>query len=251
MKKAVYRSTDKLYKVSKRKPKKLLLILMMITIFTTGCNKLSESEDFVQGQEKLESHQYNEALTLLSQVLNEDPDNSSARSMYMQARKMQSAQEYENNQDYIRAIRELETIVNINDGSKQIKREAINKKAELEKLQDQKEQEAIRRKENAKKVSKEENSKRKNNTSNTNKEKEDKKQNQLQVSENKKEEIKKPIKEEIKEEVKEEIKEPIKEENKEPIKEPVINQQETTTTEEKVNANVENKVETKNIEESN
>ena len=231
--------------------KKLLLILMMITIFITGCNKLSESEDFVQGQEKLESHQYNEALTLLSQVLNEDPDNSSARSMYMQARKMQSAQEYENNQDYIRAIRELETIVNINDGSKQIKREAINKKAELEKLQDQKEQEAIRRKENAKKVSKEENSKRKYHTSNTNKEKEDKKQNQLQVSENKKEEIKKPIKEEIKEEVKEEIKEPIKEENKEPIKEPVINQQETTTTEEKVNANVENKVETKNIEESN
>ena len=231
--------------------KKLLLILMMITIFTTGCNKLSESEDFVQGQEKLESHQYNEALTLLSQVLNEDPDNSSARSMYMQARKMQSAQEYENNQDYIRAIRELETIVNINDGSKQIKREAINKKAELEKLQEQKEEEAIRRKENAKKVSKEENSKRKYHTSNTNKKKEDKKQNQLQVSENKKEEIKKPIKEEIKEEVKEEIKEPIKEENKEPIKEPVINQQETTTTEEKVNANVENKVETKNIEESN
>ena len=134
---------------------------MMITIFTTGCNKLSESEDFVQGQEKLESHQYNEALTLLSQVLNEDPDNSSARSMYMQARKMQSAQEYENDQDYIRAIRELETIVNINDGSKQIKREAINKKAELEKLQEQKEEEAIRRKENAKKVSKQENSKRK------------------------------------------------------------------------------------------
>ena len=231
--------------------KKLLLILMMITIFTTGCNKLSESEEFVQGQEKLESHQYNEALTLLSQVLNEDPDNSSARSMYMQARKMQSAQEYEKNQDYIRAIRELETIVNINDGSKQIKREAINKKAELEKLQDQKEQEAIRRKENAKKVSKQENSKRKYHTSNTNKKKEDKKQNQLQVSENKKEEIKKPIKEEIKEEVKEEIKEPIKEENKEPIKEPVINQQETTTTEEKVDVNVDNQVEAQNIEEAN
>ena len=215
--------------------KKLLLILMMITIFTTGCNKLSESEDFVQGQEKLESHQYNEALTLLSQVLNEDPDNSSARSMYMQARKMQSAQEYENNQNYIRAIRELETIVNINDGSKQIKREAINKKAELENLQKQKEEEATRRKENAKKVSKQENSKRKYHTSNTNKKKEDKKQNQLQVSENKKEEIK----------------EPIKEENKEPIKEPVINQQETTNTEEKVDANVDNQVEAQNIEEAN
>lgn len=231
--------------------KKLLLILMMITIFTTGCNKLSESEEFVQGQEKLESHQYNEALTLLSQVLNEDPDNSSARSMYMQARKMQSAQEYENNQDYIRAIRELETIVNINDGSKQIKREAINKKAELENLQKQKEEEATRRKENAKKVSKQENSKRKYHTSNTNKKKEDKKQNQLQVSENKKEEIKKPIKEEIKEEVKEEIKEPIKEENKEPIKEPVINQQETTNTEEKVDVNLYNQVEAQNIEEAN
>lgn len=231
--------------------KKLLLILMMITIFTTGCNKLSESEEFVQGQEKLESHQYNEALTLLSQVLNEDPDNSSARSMYMQARKMQSAQEYENNQDYIRAIRELETIVNINDGSKQIKREAINKKAELENLQKQKEEEATRRKENAKKVSKQENSKRKYHTSNTNKKKEDKKQNQLQVSQNKKEEIKKPIKEEIKEEVKEEIKEPIKEENKEPIKEPVINQQETTNTEEKVDVNLYNQVEAQNIEEAN
>ena len=227
--------------------KKLLLILMMITIFTTGCNKLSESEEFVQGQEKLESHQYNEALTLLSQVLNEDPDNSSARSMYMQARKMQSAQEYENDQDYIRAIRELETIVNINDGSKQIKREAINKKAELEKLQDQKEQEAIRRKENAKKVSKQENSKRKYHTSNTNKKKEDKKQNQLQVSENKKEEIKKPIKEPIKEENKEPIKEPVKK----PVKEPVINQQETTTTEEKVDVNVDNQVEAQNIEEAN
>ena len=215
--------------------KKLLLILMMITIFTTGCNKLSESEEFVQGQEKLESHQYNEALTLLSQVLNEDPDNSSARSMYMQARKMQSAQEYENDQDYIRAIRELETIVNINDGSKQIKREAINKKAELENLQKQKEEEATRRKENAKKVSKQENSKRKYHTSNTNKKKEDKKQNQLQVSENKKEEIK----------------EPIKEENKEPIKEPVINQQETTNTEDKVDANVDNQVEAQNIEEAN
>lgn len=231
--------------------KKLLLILMMITIFTTGCNKLSESEEFVQGQEKLESHQYNEALTLLSQVLNEDPDNSSARSMYMQARKMQSAQEYENNQDYIRAIRELETIVNINDGSKQIKREAINKKAELENLQKQKEEEATRRKENAKKVSKQENSKIKYHTSNTNKKKEDKKQNQLQVSENKKEEIKEEVKEEIKEPIKEENKEPIKEPVKKPVKEPVINQQETTTTEEKVNANVENKVETKNIEESN
>lgn len=223
--------------------KKLLLILMMITIFTTGCNKLSESEEFVQGQEKLESHQYNEALTLLSQVLNEDPDNSSARSMYMQARKMQSAQEYENNQDYIRAIRELETIVNINDGSKQIKREAINKKAELEKLQKQKEEEATRRKENAKKVSKQENSKRKYHTSNTNKKKEDKKYNKLQVSQNKKEENKKPKKEENKK--------PKKEENKEPIKEPVINQQETTTTEEKVDVNVDNQVEAQNIEEAN
>ena len=44
---------------------------------------------------------------------------------------MQSAQEYENDQDYIRAIRELETIVNINTAQNKLKR-SNQTKAELE-----------------------------------------------------------------------------------------------------------------------
>lgn len=135
--------------------KKLLLMLVLIAALTGGCSKLSKDSSLMRGQDKLESYQYDEALTLLSQVLDADPENESARAMYMQARKMQSAEKYEKNHDYEKAIKELDSIVNINNGSKKIKRESVNKKAELEKLQQTAEKEALERKENAKKVSKE------------------------------------------------------------------------------------------------
>lgn len=134
--------------------KKLLLILVLIVALIGGCSKLSKDSSSIRGQEKLESHQYDEALTLLSQVLDADPENESARAMYTQARKMQSAEKYEKNHDYEKAIKELDSIVNINNGSKKIKRESVNKKAELEKLQQTAEKEALQRKENAKKSSK-------------------------------------------------------------------------------------------------
>ena len=135
--------------------KKLLVIIALIAVLASGCSKLSEDSSLIKGQEKLEGHQYDEALTLLSQVLDENPENESARAMYMQARKMQSAEKYEKNNDYDKAIKELSYIVNINNGSKKIKRESINKKAELEKLQEAAEKEALERKANAKKTSKE------------------------------------------------------------------------------------------------
>lgn len=135
--------------------KKLLLILFLIAALTSGCSKLSENSSLNKGQEKLESHQYDEALTLLSQVLDENPENESARAMYMQARKMQSAEKYEKNHDYDKAIKELNSIVNINNGSKKIKRESINKKAKLEQLQEMAEKESLERKSNAKRTSKE------------------------------------------------------------------------------------------------
>ena len=135
--------------------KKLLLMLVLIAALIGGCSKLSKDSSLIRGQEKLESHQYDEALTLLSQVLDADPENESARAMYMQARKMQSAEKYEKNHDYDKAIKELDSIVNINNGSKKIKRESVNKKDELEKLQQTAEKEALQRKENAKKSSKE------------------------------------------------------------------------------------------------
>lgn len=135
--------------------KKLLLILVLISsLLVIGCNKVTEDNLLVKGQEKLESYQYDEALSLLSQVLDSDPQNDAARDMYMQARKMQNAKKYEENHDYKKAIKELDAIVNINNGSKKIKRESINKKAELEKLQQNAEKEELKRKENAKESSK-------------------------------------------------------------------------------------------------
>ena len=133
----------------------LILVLVLVGIFVSGCSKISEDNYFIKGQEKLESHRYDEALSLLSQALDENPENESARAMYMQALKMKSAQIYEENNDYEDAIRELDFIVNIDNGSKKIKRQSVNKKAELEKLQQTYEKEFLERKENAKKASKE------------------------------------------------------------------------------------------------
>lgn len=133
---------------------KLISVLVLIITLTSGCNKIHENSILMRGQEKLENHQYDEALNLLSQVLDEDPENDSARAMYMQARKMDMATAYEKNYDYDKAIKELDAIVNINNGSKKIKRESINKKSELEKLKDTFEKQALERKENAKESSK-------------------------------------------------------------------------------------------------
>ena len=105
--------------------KKLLIVLFLITSLMIGCNKEPEDTTLMEGQEKLESHQYDEALTLLSQVLDEDPENDSARAMYMQARKMKSAETHESNNNIANAIRDLEAIVNIDNGSNVIKRESI------------------------------------------------------------------------------------------------------------------------------
>ena len=135
--------------------KKIILILVLVGIFVSGCSKISEDNYFIEGQEKLESHSYDEALNLLSLALDEDPKNELARAMYMQALKMKSAQIYEENNDYEKAIQELDFIVNIDNGSKKIKRESINKKAELEKLQKEYEKEFLQRKEDAKKTAKE------------------------------------------------------------------------------------------------
>lgn len=178
--------------------KKLLLVLVLITALTGGCSKVTLNNSLIKGQEKLESHKYDEALTLLSQVLNEDSQNESARAMYMQARKMQSAQNYEKNHDYEKAIKELDSIVNINAGSKKIKRESINKKAELEKLKERAEKEALERKENAKKASEKDINKLESDMIYNNQIKEEKLKQETEES-NKEELIKDPTKEETEE----------------------------------------------------
>lgn len=183
--------------------KKLLVIIALIAVLASGCSKLSEDSSLIKGQEKLESHQYDEALTLLSQVLDENPENESARAMYMQARKMQSAEKYEKNNDYDKAIKELSYIVNINNGSKKIKRESINKKAELEKLQEAAEKEALERKANAKKTSKEDVKRLESEIIYNNKKNEEIKNSEIEEENKKEEQVKEPIEEQPTEDIEE------------------------------------------------
>ena len=121
---------------------KYLIILIVVLVFSVGCNR-EEDSLFKEGQKALENHEYYEAQKYLSDVLEEDPKNESARSMYMQAVKMSKAEKYRDKGLYDKGIECLERIVNIDNGSQKIKVESKELK---------KEEAANIRKQNAKEV---------------------------------------------------------------------------------------------------
>lgn len=133
--------------------KKYLIILIVLMIFSVGC-KSEETASFNNGQAALENHEYDKAQKYLSNVLEQDSKNETARSMYMQAIKMSKAEYYKDKGFYSKAIDCLDSIVNINNGSQKIKVESETLKKELEKLQSESEESANIRKENAKEVAK-------------------------------------------------------------------------------------------------
>ena len=92
--------------------KKYLIILIVIMIFSVGCNN-SESSAFKNGQTALENHEYDKAQKYLSEVLEQDSKNESARAMYMQAIKMPEAEYYKDKGLYNKGIQCLESIVNL------------------------------------------------------------------------------------------------------------------------------------------
>lgn len=139
--------------------KTLLLALIIVSGIIGGCSKMEESSELDKARKELENHNFDVAQDILSELLNDYSGNEQARAMYLQARKMSSALKYEQNQDYDKAITELNDIVNINNGSSVIKKESINKKEELEKLEAQREKDALNRKSNAKSTTKKYNSK--------------------------------------------------------------------------------------------
>ena len=132
---------------------KKILILMIITIFFTGCSAFKKDELLNEGKLALEKHEYTKAQDLLSQVLTADSTNENARSMYMQAVKMNDAAEYEEKQNYDKAIECLNVIENLKGGSSEIKKEASKKKKEFIKLNEEYKKSQEERKENAKDVS--------------------------------------------------------------------------------------------------
>ena len=132
---------------------KKILIIMIITIFFTGCSPSKEDTLINEGKLALEKHDYTKAQDLLSQVLTMDSTDENARSMYIQAVKMKDAAEYEEKRNYEKAIECLEVIENLKGGSSQIKSEASQKKKELIKLNEEYKKAQEERKENAKDVS--------------------------------------------------------------------------------------------------
>ena len=132
---------------------KKILIIMIITIFFTGCSASKEDTLINEGKLALEKHDYTKAQDLLSQVLTADSTNENARSMYIQAVKMKDSAEYEEKRNYEKSIECLEVIENLKGGSSQIKSEASQKKKELIKLNEEYKKAQEERKENAKDVS--------------------------------------------------------------------------------------------------
>lgn len=133
--------------------KKYLIILIAVLVFCVACND-KEASLFQKGQTALENHEYAKAKQYLSDVLEEDSKNESARSMYMQASKMSKAEYYKDKGLYDKSIKNLESIVNIENGSNKIKVESEELKKEVEKLQNNHEEASNIRKENAKQVAK-------------------------------------------------------------------------------------------------
>lgn len=132
---------------------KLILLLSLISIVMVGCSK--EDDDLVsQGKVALEKHEYDKARDILADALQVDSADDEARAMYMQAVNMEKANEYENQGNYKKAIKELERIEDIKDGSSSIKNEALTKKKELIKLDEEYQKAQKERKENAKEASK-------------------------------------------------------------------------------------------------
>ena len=138
---------------------KIIIAIIMITIFFIGCSRVKEGELFSKGKVALEKHEYKEAQEIFSQVLSADSTNENARSMYMQAVKMKDALEYANKHLYDKAIESLEAIEKLKGGSSKIKSEASEKKKEIIKLNEAYKKAQEQRKENAKQVSSQENSK--------------------------------------------------------------------------------------------
>ena len=131
---------------------KIVLAVTLISILLTGCNSKEESTYSHDGRVALENHQYEDAMKLLSSALEEDSADEHSRAMYMQARRMLNAIEYEEMKNYEKAIKELEFIEGIKSGSSTIKSEATSKKKELEKLYDEQLKAEQQRKEDAKNV---------------------------------------------------------------------------------------------------
>ena len=132
---------------------RIILIISLLSILLSGCSSTEENNLVEDGKMALEKHDYEKAKEILSEALEVDSTDEHARAMYMQAMRMENSLEYEKQENYKKAINELEFIEEIKNGSATIKSEASQKKKELVKLNEEYEKKQAQRKENAKIVS--------------------------------------------------------------------------------------------------
>ncbi|WP_270940236.1 tetratricopeptide repeat protein [Romboutsia lituseburensis] len=132
---------------------KIVLLVSLLSIIMVGCSSLKENTTVHDGKEALEAHDYEKARDFLSDALEMDSSDEHARAMYMQATKMENALEYEKEGNYNKAIKELEAIEEIKNGSAIIKTEADAKKKDLIKANEEYLKAREERKQNAKEVS--------------------------------------------------------------------------------------------------
>ena len=128
---------------------KLIVLAMISSLMLVACSGRN-SDIFNEGQKALESHDYNLAMEKLSDVLEDDKGNNVARDMYTQAMRMKRVEEFEKNEDYEKALVELNAILELKNGSSEIKKEAKEKKKEFEQIIEKLQKEREERKENAK-----------------------------------------------------------------------------------------------------
>ena len=133
---------------------KLIALSMVMALSLTACKSNEGSELFNDGQVALEKHEYKTAMQKFSDVLEGDSENKVARDMYGQAMRMLRVEEYEKDEEYEKALKEIEKILQLKNGSSKIKKEAEQKKAELEKLVENLNAEREERKQNAKEAAK-------------------------------------------------------------------------------------------------
>lgn len=133
---------------------KLIALSMVMALSLTACKSNEGSELFNDGQVALEKHEYKTAMQKFSDVLEGDSENKVARDMYGQAMRMLRVEEYEKDEEYEKALKEIEKILRLKNGSSKIKKEAEQKKTELEKLVENLNAEREERKQNAKEAAK-------------------------------------------------------------------------------------------------
>lgn len=141
--------------------KKYIFVIMLIimTISLSACGFNESGELMSDARIFIEKAEYDKAMDNLSKVLQEDESNIEARGMYYQAMKLQKADRARNRKDYEQEIKELQDLINDNQGSAKIRSKAEEKLAQAQKAFNNQRNATITRKENAKKTAEENKSK--------------------------------------------------------------------------------------------